>query len=163
MGRRRVGVRRGRLDAEGFWLKCQAISAEWRSIPSLLSARTITIIAWHFCRELMVSPLHTATSTNPNTSSWGEGCYSSLDGSRWKQPSQKTIRHLLMKNYNGVHKSVHAHVAIYVPLWFLINRRKERQKSRLFHYIIKIPGLLWSWMWQTEQSGIVLNDASRQQ
>lgn len=146
-------VRRGRLDAEGFWLKCQAISAEWRSIPSLLSARTITIIAWHFCRELVVSSLHTATSSNPNTSSWRRMLQQPgwTSGSPWKQrPPQTTFRHLLMKNYNGVHKSVHVHVAIYVPPWFLINRRKERQKSSLSHYIIKIPGLLWSWMWQTE-------------
>lgn len=43
------GVRCSRLR-----LKCQALY--WRSIPSLLSAPTITIIAWHFCRELMVTP-----------------------------------------------------------------------------------------------------------
>lgn len=86
-------------------------------------------------------------------------------GSRWKQrPPQTTFRHLLMKNYNGVHKSAHAHVVIYVPPRFLTNRRKERQKSSLFHYIIKIPGLLWSRMWQNEQSGVVFNDdASGQQ
>lgn len=103
MGRRRVGVRRGRLDAEGFWLKCQAISAEWRSIPSLLSARTITIIAWHFCREPMVShytqpqalTLKLAAEEKDATGAWMD-----LDESR---PPQTTIRHLLKKNYTKVY------------------------------------------------------------
>lgn len=50
----------GEVRCSRLWLKCQALTAEWRSIPSLLSAPTITIITWHVCSELPPpSPLHT--------------------------------------------------------------------------------------------------------
>lgn len=53
----------GEVRCSRLWLKCQALTAEWRSIPSLLSvlsAPTITIITWHVCSELMPPrPLHT--------------------------------------------------------------------------------------------------------
>lgn len=117
----------GEVRCSRLWLKCQAISAEWRSIPSLLPAHTITIITWHFCKELMVSALHTglytATSTNPNrnlnpnTTSRGGGCYSSVDG------------------LTCIHKRSTRACYQLCPSVCQINIRKEQWTSRLPHMI----------------------------
>lgn len=42
----RGGGMQGEVRCLRLWLKCQALTAEWRSIPPLFSGLTITIVVW---------------------------------------------------------------------------------------------------------------------